>query len=74
MKFGQILVYYITNISNMVLSQSWTLETTSGPFDDFIEMKIKQDLAIFNSWHLTFLIALFKKNEELESWPLFVIE
>ena len=66
MKFGQILVYYITNISNMVLSQSWTLETTSGPFDDFIEMKIKQDLAIFN--------CPIQKNEELESWPLFVIE
>ena len=40
MKFGQILVYYKTNISNMFVAQCWRLETSSKPFYDFIEMII----------------------------------
>ena len=40
MKFGQILIYRITNISNMLLAQCWRLETSSRPFYDFNEMPI----------------------------------
>ena len=49
MKLGQILVCYLTNISNMVLAQYWRLETSSRPFYDLIKMTIGQDLTIFNS-------------------------
>ena len=57
--------------TNMVLVQCWRLETSSRPFCDFIKTTIGQDLAIFNSWHLPFLIvpySPFQKNETLESW------
>ena len=49
MKFGQVLVFYITNFSNMFLAQCWGLETISRPFHGFIKMTIQRDLAIFNS-------------------------
>ena len=54
MKFGQILVSFMTSISNMFLAQSWGLETSSGLFYDFIKMTILHDLTIFNGWHLQF--------------------
>ena len=71
MKFGQILVYCMTNISNIFLAHSWRLETSSRLFYDFIKMAIYQDLAIFNCWHLPFLnvsYSPFEKNWNLESW------
>ena len=71
MKLGQILVCCLTNISNLVLGQCWRLETSPRPFYDFIKMTIGQDMAIFNSWHLPFLIvpySPFQKDETLESW------
>ena len=71
MKFGQILVCCMTNISNMILAQCWRLETSSRPFYDLIKIKILRGLVIFNSWHLPFLnvpYSLFQKNETLESW------
>ena len=71
MKFGQMLVYCMINISNMFLGECWRLETSSRLFYDFIKMTIQQDLAIFNGWHIPFLIVLyspFQKNETLESW------
>ena len=40
MKFGQVLVCCIKNISNMFLAQSLRLETSSRPFYDFIKMKL----------------------------------
>ena len=40
MKPGQILVCFMTNISNMLLAQWWRLETSSRPFYDFVKMKI----------------------------------
>ena len=46
MKFGQILVCCMTNISNMFLAQYWKLVPDSY---DFIEMTTQRDLAIFNS-------------------------
>ena len=49
MKFGQILVCCMTNISAMFLAQCWRLETTSRPFYDFIKMTIQRDLTNFNS-------------------------
>ena len=40
MKFGQILVCYMTNISNIFLAECWRLETSSRLFSDFIKMTI----------------------------------
>ena len=57
-KFGQILVHCMTNIPNMFLAESWRLETSFRLFYDFIKMARQQDLAIFNGWHTSFLIAL----------------
>ena len=48
MKFGQLLVCCMTNISDMFLAECWRLETSSMLFYDFIEMTIQQDQAIFN--------------------------
>ena len=70
MKFGQILVFCITNISNMFLAECWGLQTSSRLFFDFIKVTIQQDLAIFNGSHIPFLIVLyshFQKNKTLES-------
>ena len=69
-KFGQILVCCITNISNMFMAQCWKLETSYRPFYDFIEMTRYRSLAIFNSSHLPFLIVPYspiQKNKTLES-------
>ena len=66
MKFGQILVCYMTNISNKFLAECWRLETSSRLFYDFIKMTMYQDLASFNGWYLPFLIvphSPFPKNE-----------
>ena len=76
MKFGQILVCCRTNISNMFLTECWRLETSSRLFYDFIKMTIQQDLAIFNGWHIPFLIVLyspFQKNETLKSWHIWLL-
>ena len=70
MKFGQILVCCMTNISNMFLAECWRLETSFRPLYDFIEMTIQQDLAIFNGWHIPLLIVLYSPlqiSETLES-------
>ena len=70
MKFGQIPVCCMTNISNMFLTECWRVETSFRPFYDFIKMTIQQDLAIFNGLHIPFLIVLyspFQKNETLKS-------
>ena len=70
MKFGQVLVYLITNISNMFLAQCCRRETSSRIFY-FNEMRIWQDVSIFSSCYLLFLILLyscFTKNEKLEIW------
>ena len=61
-KFGQILVCCMRNISNLFLAKCWKLETNSRLFYFFIKRTIKQDLTIFNSWHFWLsLIRLFKK-------------
>ena len=76
MKFGQILVCSMTNISNMFLTECWRLETSSRLFYDFIKMTIQQDQAIFNGWHVPFLIvhySPFQKNETLESWHIWLL-
>ena len=76
MKFGQILVCCMTNISNMFLAEYWRLETSSRLFYKFFKMTIEQDLAIFNGSHIPFLIVLyppFQKNETLESWHLWLL-
>ena len=69
MKFGQILVCCMTNISHKFLAQCF-LKNSSRPFYNFIKMTILQDLAILNSWHLLFLVvpsSPFQKTETLES-------
>ena len=76
MKFGQLLVCCMTNISDMFLAECWRLGTSSRLFYDFIKMTIQQDLAIFNGWHIPFLIVLyspFQKNETLESWHIWLL-
>ena len=40
MKFGQMLVCYMTNISNTFFPKCWRLETSSRLFYDFIKMTI----------------------------------
>ena len=40
MKHGQILVYCMSNISNMFLAQCWRLTANSRPFCDFTKMTI----------------------------------
>ena len=59
MKFGQILEYCMTNTSTVFLAECWRLETSSWLFYDFIKMTIQQDMAIFNGWHIPFLIVLY---------------
>ena len=69
-KFGQILVCCMTNISNMFLAECWRLETSSRLFYDFIKMSIQQDLAIFNGWHIPFLIVLYSSFQKMKHWNL----
>ena len=59
MKFGQILVCCMTNISNIILAECWRLKTSSRLFHDFIKITIQQDLAVFNGWHIPFLIVVY---------------
>ena len=70
-RFCQILVCCMANISNIFLPQCWRLETSSKPFYYYIKMTILWDLAIFNSSHLLFLniyYSHFETSETLESW------
>ena len=70
MKFGQILVCCVTNISNMFLTECWRLETSSRLFYDFIKMTIQQDLAIFNGRHIPFLIVLYPPFQKMKHWNI----
>ena len=71
MKFDQIVLCCMRNISNMFLARCWTLETSSRPFYDFTRMPIEQDLTIFNSWHLPFLIFPYSPfQKKLKHWNL----
>ena len=70
MKLGQILVCCIKSISNMFLAQHWRLETSSRHLYDFIKITIWHDLAIFNSWHLPFLIVLIHVYKKVKHWNL----
>ena len=66
----------MANISNMFLTECWRLETSSRLFYDFIKKTIQQDLAIFNGWHIPFIIILyssFQKNELLEPWHIWLL-
>ena len=75
MKFGQILVRCMANISNMFLAECGGLKTSSRLFYDFIKMTIQQDLIIFNGCYIPFLIVLyspFHENETLESWHIWL--
>ena len=76
MKFGQILVCCVTDISNMFLAEWWRLKTSSRLYYDFIKMTIQQDLVIFNGCHILFSIVLyspFQKNETLGSWHIWLL-
>ena len=76
MKFGELLVCCMTDISNMFLTECCRLETSFRLFYDFIKITIQQDLAIFNGWHIPFLIVLYsplQKHETLESWHIWLL-
>ena len=64
MKFGQVIVCCMTNVSNMFLAECWGLEASSRLFYDFIKVAIQQDLAIFNGCHLLFSIVLYSPFQE----------
>ena len=68
MKFGQILVCCMTNISNVFLAECWRLETSSRLFYDFIKTTTQQDLTIFNGWHIPFLIVLYSPFQKNKHW------
>ena len=67
MKFDQILVQPLTNISNFFLAQFWKLETISRLFYDFDEIAIWYDLLIFTGSRLLFLIALVHTFRKMEN-------
>ena len=72
-KFRQILMRCMRNImrNNLFLAQCWRLETNSRLFYFYLKMTIKQDVIIFNCWHLPFFIvpdSPFQKDDTLESW------
>ena len=73
MKFGQPLMCCMANISNMILAQCWRLEISPGPFYDFIKMTIQQDLTVFDSWRLLFLIVPYLPFQKNEHWNLDII-
>ena len=73
MKFGQILVFCTTSISNMFLSQCYRLETSSMPFYNFIEMAISSYLASFNNWHLPLLIFHYSSFQKKRKRTLDII-
>ena len=49
-KFGQILAYLTTNISNMFLAQFWNHETNSRPFYYSNKMTMQEAPLIFDSF------------------------
>ena len=67
MKFGQILVCCMTNISNLFLVECRRLQTSSRIFYDFIKMTLQQDLIIFHGWHKPFLIVLYSAFPKKET-------
>ena len=69
-KFGQILVYRITYISNMFLAQCWRLKTSFRTFHDSDEMTTYQDLSICPSWYLPFLILPYSPFQKMKHWKL----
>ena len=74
MKFVQVLVCCRKNSFSMFLAECWRLETSSGPFYDFIKKTIQQDLAIFNGWHIfNCPLFTFSKIEILESWHIWLL-
>ena len=71
MKFGQIAVCWMTSIFNMFLVECWRQETSTKLFYDFIKMAIQQDMAIFNGWHIPFLIVLYSPfQKKQQHWNL----
>ena len=84
MKFGQILAYCMTTISNMFLTECWRLETSFRLFYDFVKKTIQQDLCcIFtkkiklkNEKYIFALFQLFKfliYNFICQSYTPFII-
>ena len=67
MKFGEILVYLIINMSNLCLGQCWRLKTSSRSCYSFNEMTIWRDLTIFSSLYYPFLIFLYLNFQKIET-------
>ena len=68
MKFGQMLLCCMINISKMFLAECWDWELVPGY--DFIKMAIQQDLPFFNGWHVLFLIVLYSSFQKMKHWNL----
>ena len=70
---SQALLNYESYTSSVLwqtfLKQRWKLEISRRPFFDFIQMRIKRDLA-FNSRHLSFLIVRYSSFHNIEHWNL----
>ena len=64
-KFNQLPVYCMTNISNMFLAECWKLETSPRSFDNFARSGHFYKLTFTN---VILLYSPFQKNEKLESW------
>ena len=63
----------MVNILNIFLAQGWRLEISHRAFHDFIEITIQQDLAVFNSTLLSFLIVIYSAFQKKEHWNLDIL-
>ena len=76
MKFGQILVCCMTNISNMFLTESGDWKLVPGSFMILFYNGNTARSGHFNARHIPFLIVLyspFRKNETLASWHIWLL-
>ena len=73
MKFGQILVCCMTSISKHAFGLMLETETSSRPFFDILPKTLQQDIAIFNSGHLPFLIVPYTPFQKKKHWNLEII-
>ena len=64
MKFGQILVQLMTNISNSFSALLPTLETSSRPSNDFHKIAVQCNLLISSGWRRLFFCAHLPKNKQ----------
>ena len=64
---------FMVNIFNIFLAQGWRLEISHRVFHDFIEITIQQDLAVFDSTQLSFVIVIYSSFQKKEHWNLDIL-